>query len=110
MVQISLVSLWKGNFQLSKSNTPHHKIIGLCWLNSRSLIILNWKELRRDITFNEYDYSSISHYPDILGEDNPKVVIVNKTSCGEDGCQFGQRISLSPLDIADIEKVYKCGK
>ena len=61
-------------------------------------------------TFNRYDYSSISHYPNILGENNPKVIIVNKTSCGEDGCKFGQRLTLSPLDVADIEKVYQCGR
>ena len=60
--------------------------------------------------FNRYDYSSISHYPNVLGEDIPRVIIVNKTSCGENGCQFGQRFSLSPLDVADIEKVYQCGK
>ena len=60
-------------------------------------------------TFNEYDYASISHYPNVLGEDHQRVVIVNKTACGKSGCQFGRRLYLSPLDIADIEKVYHCG-
>ena len=61
-------------------------------------------------TLNKYDYASISHYPNVLGEDHPRVVFVNKTACGKNGCQFGQRLYLSPLDVADIEKVYQCGK
>ena len=61
-------------------------------------------------TLNKYDFSSISHYPNIIGENNPRIIIVNKTNCGTKGCNFGQRNVLSPLDVADIEKLYQCGK
>ena len=60
-------------------------------------------------TLNKYDFSSISHYPNVIGENNPRIIIVNKTDCGIEGCNFGQRQSLSPLDVADIEKLYDCG-
>ena len=59
---------------------------------------------------NRYDFASISHYPNILGDRIQRVIIKNKTSCGEGGCQFGQRLALSPLDVKDIQKLYNCGK
>ena len=59
---------------------------------------------------NKYDYASISHYPNVLGDRIKRVIIMNKTSCGEGGCQFGQRLALSPLDVKDIQKLYNCGK
>ena len=57
---------------------------------------------------NPYDLNSITHYPDVIGENNPRRIIFNKTSCGENGCNIGQRLHLSSLDVADIEKLYGC--
>ena len=59
---------------------------------------------------NQYDYASISHYQNVLGDRIQRVIIMNKTSCGEGGCKFGQRLALSPLDVRDVQKLYKCGK
>ena len=61
-------------------------------------------------TLNKYDYNSITHYPSRLGQVNPRTIIRNKLPCGEEGCHFGQRWSLSSLDVADLEKQYQCSK
>ena len=57
---------------------------------------------------NSYDKQSITHYPATLGESNPRTIITSKVPCGEEGCNFGQRVGLSNGDIADIEKLYQC--
>ena len=57
---------------------------------------------------NEYDKESITHYPAVIGESNPRKIIKSKLPCGIEGCNFGQRIGLSDGDIADIEALYQC--
>ena len=59
---------------------------------------------------NKYDYGSITHYPSMLGQRNPRKIIENKLPCGEEGCNFGQRFTLSSLDVSDLEKLYQCSK
>ena len=57
---------------------------------------------------NTYDKDSITHYPAVIGESNPRTIITSKVPCGVGGCNFGQRVGLSDGDIADIEKLYQC--
>ena len=60
-------------------------------------------------TLTTYDHYSITHYPAVMGVDNPYTIITSKDLCGNKTCIHGQRERLSQLDIRDIELLYQCG-
>lgn len=66
-----------------------------------------------DKSTGRYDPNSISHYGSTLpGDKTIKVLELTekaKVLCQEEGCNPGQRESLSENDINDITELYKCG-
>ena len=60
-----------------------------------------------------YDPNSISHYgPSLPGDKTITFLELTekaKVLCGKEGCNPGQRESLSENDISDVTKLYNCG-
>ena len=65
-------------------------------------------------SLGRYDPNSISHYGTGL-PGNKSITVIELTEkakllCEDEGCDPGQRESLSENDISDITRLYSCGR
>ena len=58
---------------------------------------------------NKYDLESILHYSNTYLDTLAPKIFKAKVKCDGIECNYGQRDGLSPLDVSDIEELYKCG-
>ena len=58
---------------------------------------------------NKYDLESILHYSNTYLDTLAPKIFKAKVKCDGIECNYGQRNGLSPLDVSDIEELYKCG-
>ena len=66
------------------------------------------------VSLGRYDPNSISHYGTEL-PGNKSITVIELTEkakllCEDEGCDPGQRESLSENDITDITRLYSCGR
>ncbi|XP_017768142.1 PREDICTED: zinc metalloproteinase nas-4-like [Nicrophorus vespilloides] len=94
-------------FYHQQSSTERDDFVEIVWKNIKKGTESNFDKYDADEITNfgeKYDYGSVMHYGEYAFSDNGEKTIVPK----DPNAEIGQRVGLSPIDIAKLNKMYGC--